>query len=144
MKLQRIEIIYDFPQPIEKIFAWMGNHNNLGQIFAPFNVTRIKDGQGDVNGLGSVRKLSAFPLLPVEETVTVFQPNQLIEYKVTSKLAPIKEHLGVMLFEPYNGGTRLRYSISFKGVVPLLGPVVKVALQQGIKRGLGKLAKMPL
>ncbi len=144
MKQQRIEIIYDFPQPVDKIFAWLGDHNNLGQIFAPFNVKRIQDGQQHINGVGSVRKLSAFPLLPVEETVTAFQLNQLIEYRVTSKLAPIKEHLGVMLFEPYNGGTRLRYTICFKGVVPLLGPVVKLALQQGIKRGLGKLARISL
>ncbi|PTQ86743.1 SRPBCC family protein [Agitococcus lubricus] len=144
MKQQRIEIIHDFPQSVEKVFAWIGNHNNLGEIFFPFTVTRIKDGQGDVNGVGSVRKLSAFPLIPVEETVTAFTPNQLIEYTVTSKLAPIKEHLGVMQFESYNGGTRLRYTITFKGVVPLLGPVLKVGLGQGIKRGLSKLAKKSL
>lgn len=144
MKLQRIEIVYDFPQPVEKVFNWLGDHNNLGQIFFPFKVTRIKDGQGNVNGVGSVRKLSAFPLLPVEETVTRFQANQLIEYTVTSKLAPIKEHLGVMRFEPLNGGTRLHYTITFKGVVPLLGPALKVGLGQGIKRGLGKLAQMSL
>ena len=144
MKQQRIEIIYDFPQPVEKIFKWIGDHNNLGEIFFPFKVTRIKDGQGDVNGVGSVRKLSAFPLIPVEETVTAFQPNQLIEYRVTSKLAPIKDHLGVMLFESYNGGTRLRYTITFTGVVPLLGPALKIGLGQGIKRGLAKLAKKSL
>jgi hypothetical protein len=144
MKLQRIEIVHDFPQSVEKIFNWIGDHNNLGEIFFPFTVTRIKDGQGDVNGVGSVRKLSAFPLIPVEETVTQFQANKLIEYKVTSKMAPIKEHLGVMLFESYNGGTRLRYTITFKGVVPLLGPALKVGLGQGIKRGLNKLAKKSL
>jgi uncharacterized protein YndB with AHSA1/START domain len=144
MKLQRIEIVYDFPQPVEKIFNWLGDHNNLGQIFFPFKVTRIKDGQGDVNGVGSVRKLSAFPLLPVEETVTQFQPNKLIEYKVTSKTAPIKDHLGVMLFESSNGGTRLHYTITFKGILPLIGPALKIGLGQGIKRGLGKLAQMSL
>ena len=40
MKQQRIEIIYDFPQPVEKIFKWIGEHNNLGEIFFPFKVTR--------------------------------------------------------------------------------------------------------
>lgn len=144
MKQQRIELICDFPQPVEKIFAWIGNHNNLGEVFAPFNVIRIKDGQGDVNGLGSVRKLSALFLPAVEETVTAFQVNQLIEYRVTSKYAPIKDHLGVMLFEPYNGGTRLRYNIVFTGVVPLLGPILKMGLGQGIKRGLAKLAQKSL
>ena len=144
MKLQRIEITHDFPQSVEKVFAWLSDHNNLGEIFSPFNVKRIQDGQPTVNGVGSVRKLSAFPLPPVEETVTKFDTNKLIEYTVTSKMSPIKEHLGVMLFSPYNGGTRLHYTIVFKGVVPVLGPILKIGLGQGVKRGLNKLAKKSL
>ena len=140
MKLQKIEIVHDFPQSVEHVFGWLSDHNNLSAIFAPFTVTRIKDGQTSVNGVGSVRKLSAFPLPPLEETVTKFDSNKLIEYTVTSKMAPIKEHLGVMIFQPFNGGTRLHYTIVFKGVVPLLGPIVKVGLSQGVKRGLNKLA----
>lgn len=140
MKLQKIEIVHDFSQPVEQVFGWLSDHNNLSAIFAPFTVTRIKDGQTSVNGVGSVRKLSAFPLPPLEETVTKFDANKLIEYTVTSKMAPIKEHLGVMIFEPLNSGTRLHYTIVFKGVVPLLGPIVKIGLGQGVKRGLNKLA----
>ena len=119
MKLQRISIVQDFPQPVAKIFNWLGDHNTLGQIFFPFKVTRIRDGQEYLNGVGSVRKLSAFPLPPVEETVTV-------------------------RFEPHNGGTRLHYTIVFRGALPLLGPVVKVGLAQGIKMGLKKLARKSL
>ena len=106
MKLQKIEIVHDFSQPVEQVFSWLSDHNNLSAIFAPFTVTRIKDGQTSVNGVGSVRK----------------------------------EHLGVMIFQPFNGGTRLHYTIVFKGVVPFLGPIVKMGLGQGVKRGLNKLA----
>lgn len=144
MKLQHISITQDFPQPVAKIFNWLGDHNNLGQIFFPFKVVRIREGQDFLNGVGSVRRMTAFPLPPVEETVTVYLPEERIEYTVTSALAPITDHLGVMRFEPHNGGTRLHYTIVFRGIVPGLGPVVKVALTQGIRRGLKKLARMPL
>lgn len=144
MKLQHISIVQDFPQPVAKIFNWLGDHNNLGQIFFPFKVTRIRDGQEYLNGVGSVRKLSAFPLPPVEETVTVYIPDERIEYTITSAMSPINDHLGVMRFEPHNGGTRLHYTIVFRGALPLLGPAVRVGLAQGIRMGLKKLARKSL
>jgi hypothetical protein len=144
MRLQHISIVQDFPQPVNKIFNWLGDHNHLGQIFFPFKVARIRDGQEYLNGVGSVRRLTAFPLPPVEETVTVYMPDERIEYTITSSMSPINDHLGVMRFEPHNGGTRLHYTIVFRGVLPGLGPVLKVGLSQGIRRGLKKLARMPL
>ena len=144
MKPQTIDITVDFPQPVAKIFNWLGDHNNLGRIFAPFKVVRIKDGQGYLNGVGSVRRLSAFPLAPVEETVTVYEPEQRIEYRITSAGGPIRDHLGVMRFESTGSGTRLHYTITFTGRLPLIGEVVRAGLDQGIRRGLKSLAKMPL
>jgi hypothetical protein len=38
-----------------------------------------------------------------------------------------------------NNRTRLDYTISFKGRVPLLGPIIKAALQNSVSRGLKKL-----
>ena len=80
----------------------------------------------------------------LEETVTVYLPDERIEYTITSAVSPITDHLGVMRFESHDGGTRLHYTIVFRGIVPLLGPVVKTALEQGIRRGLKKLARMSL
>ncbi|RZU38121.1 polyketide cyclase/dehydrase/lipid transport protein [Fluviicoccus keumensis] len=144
MKLQHISIVQDFPQPVAKIFNWLGDHNNLGAIFFPFKVERIRDGQDYLNGVGSVRRLSSFPLPPVEEMVTVYIPDEHIEYTITSAMSPISDHLGVMRFEPHEGGTRLHYTIVFRGALPLIGPVLKVGLAQGIRRGLKKLARMSI
>jgi hypothetical protein len=38
-----------------------------------------------------------------------------------------------------NNRTRLDYTISFKGRVPFIGPIIKAALQNGVSRGLKKL-----
>jgi hypothetical protein len=29
MKLQKIEIVHDFSQPVEQVFGWLSDHNNL-------------------------------------------------------------------------------------------------------------------
>ena len=144
MQQQTIDIVFDFPQAPAKIFNWLGDHNNLGLVFAPFKVKRIRDGQGYLNGVGSVRRLTAFPMPPVEETVTVYEPEQRIEYTITSPGGPIRDHLGVMRFEPNGEGTRLHYTITFTGRLPLAGPVLKVGLEQGILRGFRKLARMSI
>jgi hypothetical protein len=112
----------------------------LNKLFAPAKVTRLSDGQDARNGVGSARKLS-IPLTPsFVETNLVYRENELIEYAITSGIAPIKAHRGVMKFTDLgNNRTRLDYTISFKGRVPFIGPIVKLALQNGVSRGLKKL-----
>ncbi len=41
--------------------------------------------------------------------------------------------------EAANGGSQLDYTIEFEGKLPLIGPIIKAGLGQGIRRGLNKL-----
>ncbi len=139
LKTQRVYVVHEFNAPVAKVFAALSEHENLSQIFAPAKVTRLKDGQGARNGVGSARKLS-IPLTPsFVETNQVYVENERIEYAITSGIAPIKEHRGVMKFIDLGNRTRLEYTIEFKGRVPFIGPIVKFALQDGVSRGLKKL-----
>lgn len=140
LKTQQVKIIQEFNAPIDKVFAVLSEHENLNKIFAPAKITRINNGKDARNGVGSARKLS-IPLSPsFVETNLVYQENELIEYAITSGISPIKAHRGVMKFTDLGGDrTRLDYTISFKGRVPLIGPIIKAALQNGINRGLKKL-----
>ncbi len=53
---------------------------------------------------------------------------------------PLKNHKGVMRFsDTGTGGSRLDYTIEFEGKLPLIGPIIKAGLDQGIRRGLNKL-----
>lgn len=136
MSQQRIEIVKEFPYPVEKLFAFLGEHENLGVIFAPAKIKRISDGQGARNGVGSAREMKILVGPSFVETVTAYKENELIEYRIT-RGSPLKNHHGVMRFYPTtNGGSRLHYTIVFEGKVPLLGPVVKAGLDMGIRRGL--------
>lgn len=138
MGWRHIEIIKDFNIPVEKLFAYLGEHENLAALFAPAKIKRLSDGQGARNGVGSARELRILLAPPFVETVTVYQPNELIEYRIT-KGSPLKNHHGVMRFTSIPGGTRLHYTIEFEGKLPLVAEIVQPLLKQAINRGLNGL-----
>lgn len=131
----------DFDQPVERVFAYLSEHENLGAIF-PMRVERVRDGQnGERNGVGSVRRLSFRGVMPFEETVTAVEPNRRIEYKIT-KGTPLRGHRGEMLFsERDGGGTHLRYEIVFGAKVPGADRVVAASLQRSVSKGMETVAK---
>ncbi|MCP5207330.1 MAG: SRPBCC family protein [Hahellaceae bacterium] len=141
MAMQYITIKQSFKAPIERVFQELTDHVAFGKILGA-NITRIKDGSGGFkNGLGSVRQISVFPAPAFEEEVITFEPNKLMEYKV-SKGSPIKNHIGRMEFTTSAGMTHLHYTIQFepKVALPLLGPLLKKAIETPIVKGLKKLA----
>jgi uncharacterized protein YndB with AHSA1/START domain len=139
--VQQVLVERDFEQPVDRLFAYLSEHENLGTIF-PMRVERVRDGDnGDRNGVGSVRRLSLNGLAPFEETVTAVQPNRLIEYRIT-KGSPMRGHRGQMEFSERNGGgSRLRYEIVFGAKIPGLDRVVAASLRRSIARGLDTVAE---
>jgi len=136
--MQRIVIGHDFTLPPERVFAYMSEHENLGDLFGA-EVKRIRDGtDGSRNGVGSVRSLKVGPFPAFEETVTEVVPNELIRYRITMG-SPLRDHEGSMRFTPNpDGGTHLHYEISFRGAVPGLGAVIAPGLRRNIVKGLGR------
>ena len=132
--MQRIEIEQDFALPVDRVYAYLSEHENLGPLFGA-KVERVKDGETSRNGVGSVRRLRVGPTPPFEETVTAAVPNELVEYRIT-KGSPLRDHRGEMRFAPTGTGSRLTYVIEFGAVVPLLDRVVKVGLERNVRKGL--------
>ena len=132
--MQRVEIEHVFAKPVEQIYAYLAEHENLGRLFGA-KITRLRDGDSTRNGVGSVRKLQIAVLPPFEETVTEAIENELIRYKIT-KGSPLKGHHGEMRFTSRGPGTHLRYVIEFGSVIPGLDRVVKLGLERNITKGL--------
>ena len=131
---------YDFNVPVERLFAHFSEHENLSPMLG-LKVTRIKEGDTDPNGVGSVRKLSAGGLMPFEETVTLVVPNERIEYRVT-KGTPLKDHLGVMVFSSTGEGTsHLDYTITLDTAVPGLDKLIAGGIGRSLRRGFPKAAR---
>jgi uncharacterized protein YndB with AHSA1/START domain len=136
MRAHHVKVEHRFAKPPERIFAYLAEHENLSEMFGA-KVTRLRDGDAERNGVGSVRQLKIGPAPPFEETVTEFVPSERIVYKIT-KGSPIKGHVGVMTFAPEGEGTLFLYDIRLASPVPGLAVMVKGSLTRSINKGLPK------
>lgn len=134
-----IDETYSVSRP--RAFALFADHRRFGKLLgAP--VKRVKDSeQADPNGLGSVRKIGLGPI-GLEETIIRFEPDELIEYSITS-ISPLRNHLGRIRFTDAPGGqTTINYTIRFDDIVPFTGKLVHMALEQGIRKGMRRVPKL--
>lgn len=135
MRAHHVHIEHDFAKPPQAIFAHLAEHENLAEVFGA-KVTRLRDGEGERNGVGSMRKLQIGPLPPFEETVTEFSAPERIVYQIT-KGSPLRGHVGTMTFAPTpSGGTRFVYDIRLSSPIPGVAPIVRAALTRSISRSL--------
>lgn len=138
MRIHHVHVTHDFAAPVERVFAYLAEHENLSALFG-IRVERVRDGDSERNGVGSRRRLSFFGLLPFEETVTEYAPNERITYRIT-KGTPLRDHEGVMAFSARpDGGAHLDYRIRLGSPVPGLALGVARVLQGRIAAGLRKL-----
>ena len=137
MRAHHVHVEHHFAKAPERIFAYLAEHENLGEVFGA-KVKRLRDGDSERNGVGSVRQLRVGPGPPFEETVTEFVPNELIVYRIT-KGSPLRGHLGKMTFSPEGEGTKFIYDIRIASAIPGLAPLVHAALTRSITKGLAKI-----
>jgi uncharacterized protein YndB with AHSA1/START domain len=134
--MQTVDVQQDFSLPVDRVYAYLSEHEHLGALFGA-TITRVKDGDTERNGVGSVRRLKIGPLPSLQETVVEAVPNALIRYRITQGGRPIRDHEGVMRFTTTpDGGTHLDYQIRLGSEVPLVDRIVKAGLTRNIRRGL--------
>lgn len=133
--MARVEIVQDFALPVERVYGYLSEHENLGPLFGA-KVERVRDGEDSRNGVGSVRRLKVAPLPWFEETVTRAVPNELVEYRITQGPTPLRDHRGEMRFAPTGTGSTLTYVIEFGAVVPLMDRLIARSLERSIRKGL--------
>lgn len=122
--------------PIEVAFAFLADHQNFSALFGG-SCRRTKAGQGDINGLGSVRTIGPGPL-GFDETIVRFDKPQRIEYRIT-RGGPLKNHHGIVLLKSVGSQTQMDYRIQFDGKFPLIGGIVAFFLKRAFKAKSGKL-----
>ena len=137
----RIEVDETFDAPRHLIFDLFADHKNFGKIVG-VPVRRIRDSdQADPNGVGSVRKIG-LGLVGVEQTITSFEPETIIEYTIIS-LSPLRNHSGRIRFDsPSETTTSVNYTVYFEDVIPFTGALVHSVLDQALKRGMRRVRAM--
>ena len=133
--MQRISVTQTFSAPVERVYAHLAEHENLGDVFGA-RVRRVRDGHSERNGTGSVRSIKLAPVVPAfEEVVTQAVPNELIEYRITGG-SPIKDHVGVVRFTPEGTGSRVEYTVDFEARIPGTGGLIKAMIEKNLRSGL--------
>lgn len=130
-----VHIERDFSAPVEQVFSYLAEHENLENLFGA-KVKRVRDGETERNGVGSRREMRIGILPSFDETVTQFVPNELIEYKIT-RGTPLDGHIGTMRFSPTaDGGTHLDYRIRFASKLPGVAGLVAKGVGRNVEKGL--------
>lgn len=117
--------------PREKVFAFLAEHEKFAALFGG-RCARVKDGQGEVNGLGSVRRIGP-GLLSFDETIVTFDKPSRIEYQIT-RGSPLKNHLGTIDLNSTGGTTEINYVIRFDGKIPFTGGLIAWLLHTAWKK----------
>lgn len=138
-QVQRVHVTQDFRHPVEQLFAYLAEHENLATIFGA-KVKRLNDGtDGTRNGVGSAREMKVGPMPPFVETNVEVVPNELIRYRIT-RGGILRNHEGVLRFSSAGAGSSLDWAITFDGKAPGTGALVKAALTRNMSKALKRLA----
>ncbi|MCL6243689.1 MULTISPECIES: SRPBCC family protein [Acinetobacter] len=141
--MKSIQVKKEFNAPVEQVFDLLSKHSTYNVAFAPIQVVRVKDSADPKrpDGVGSIRRMGFGPVKPLQEQITLLEPNQRIEYKII-KNPLVKHHLGVIQFEAIDAGrTLVTYTIELQTRAPFVSQLILAQLKSAIKIGFSKLAK---
>ncbi|MBI1452742.1 MULTISPECIES: SRPBCC family protein [Acinetobacter] len=141
--MNAIQIKKEFNASVDQVFELLSKHATYNVAFAPIQVVRVKDSADPQrpDGVGSVRRLGLGPIKPLQEEITLLEPNQRIEYKII-KNPLVKHHLGVIEFEEIaTDKTLVTYTIELQARAPFVSKLILAQLKSAIKLGFSKLAK---
>ncbi len=124
--------------PPEKVWPVITDHAAMGD-WTLFKGKLLRAGHEDRNGKGAIRELSVMGMKIVEE-VTQWQLGKSYTYRLTGG-APVKDHRGDIILIKEKGGTRVRWSIQFRSMIPGAGCVIATSLKMTFKKALFQLKK---
>lgn len=122
--MYKIEVEELLDMPIDAAFKMLTDHSNYNLYPGIKAAQLLKSGKDDPNGVGAVRevKLSGATL---QEEIIRFEPNKVIEYRITHA-KPLRIHHpgGRMEFTKEGDKTRVNWTSEFGMQFPLLGSML--------------------
>ncbi len=123
-------LVREVDAPPDVVFDVLTDHRRYAEI------TRLRkselecEGDPPPNGVGAIRVLAAVGP-PIREEVVVYERPSRFSYKVLSGL-PVRDHLGTVLLEPSDAGTKVTYALKATPTVPFAGRVVMFGVKRAI------------
>jgi uncharacterized protein YndB with AHSA1/START domain len=134
-----VELTTRIAAPRDRVWGIVADHEGMPAWFPVCEVIRRDPGSPDPNGVGAVRVVRALGLA-IEERVTAFEPEERLEYALTQG-APVRDHRGEVVLACDGDGTRVRWRVRLRPLVPGTGWIVERALRRMLRRGLEGLAR---
>lgn len=138
--MQRIEVEKRTSAPPDEVWTFLADHEGMKRWMPVREVVRRRPGAPDPNGVGAVRTIRGMGLV-IEEEVVAFEPGKRLGYRLTAG-APIRDHAGEVTLTPDGAGTRVRWTVGFRPVIPGTGGLLAFALKRGLAQGLDNLARL--
>ena len=125
--------------PAETVFEVLTDHARYSEL-TPLRKSELeREGEGDPNGVGAIRKLTAVGP-PMREEVVAFEAPTRFSYTVLSGL-PVRDHVGTVELTPDGGATKMVYAVHTQPTLPVVGFAVVAAIKQAIKGLIDGVAK---
>ena len=127
--------------PMDQVWALVSDHEGMTGWGPGLKVDLVRNGDGDRNGVGAVRKIrTPLSVLAIVEEVVDFDPPYRMAYRAVSGV-PLKNYLGEIELTTVATGTRIDYSISADSRVPLVDDVSVKAISRGLLMALTRQAR---
>lgn len=138
--MQRIELEQRTSASPDRVWSILADHEGMKRWMPVREVVRRRPGAPDPNGVGAVRAVRGMGLV-IEEEVVAFEPGRRLGYRLIAG-APIRDHTGEVTLSAEGTGTRVRWSVGFRPMIPGTGRLLAFALERGLSQGLEKLARL--
>jgi uncharacterized protein YndB with AHSA1/START domain len=124
--------------PISKVWATLTNHKGMADWAPGLKVTIDREGEGDPNGVGAVRRIaSPGPMPTIVEEITDFEPETHMGYKALAGI-PLKNWRGDVRLTAVGESTKIDYTVSADPRLPLLQAPVMRGIAGQLLGGLAK------
>lgn len=124
-------LVREAKAPPEVVFDVLTDHRRYADITSMRKSVLEREGEPAPNGVGAIRVLSSVGP-PLREEVIVYEPSSRFSYKMLSG-APVRDHVGTVLLEPADTGTKVTYALRTTPTVPVVGDAVVGVTKLAIK-----------
>jgi len=141
--MQHVEVSQYVGAPPEAVWARYTDHRSWTEWAGIGTVTLDRQGMPAPNGVGCVRVISAGGTRTFEEILS-YEPPHRMTYTLRKGAAPIRDHLGEVVFTPEGAGTRVTWRCRFESRIPGLGGLFRFGITRLFARVLRRLAAQRL
>ena len=118
--MRKVHVTHTIKAPIEKVFAVLADHEGYKSFPGVSGARLLKEGRGDCNGLGAVRRIEA-GFNWFEEEITRFEPPFRYDYLILRSRPPLRHQGGSVQLKATPEGTQVDWTSSAELRLPLIG-----------------------